>query len=155
MSTFANARRVFIAAAMVAVVFMQGCGGGGSAGPATDDTAASTSVSPIAIFPISHDYTVAGTYELTLTGQYKVTSISGPDQLEVWFTFSGEGATSGAAEPTYALSSDGQIINVRQTLTVTTASTAGAGPWQVSIRCRTGSSTGTLTNLTLHSAMAG
>jgi hypothetical protein len=90
---------------MLAVMLTQGCGGDGSPDrPTFDDTAASTQVSRDVVNVVSHNYADAGTYTLTVTGQYTVTSFTAADRLAVWFAFSGQGtAAVGPSEPTYAL----------------------------------------------------
>jgi hypothetical protein len=121
-----------------------GCGGDGSEPPvkAFDETAASTAISHFQAQPIRHDFTEAGTYTLTLTGNY-----AGPsDTLQVWFSFSGQGTTEGNATPSYTVAA--QPVAVNQTLHVTLT---GAGPWQMLIESQlVGDTTGTLTNLKLH-----
>lgn len=141
-----------ILAVFLLAVALAGCGGGGSDDrPAFDDTAASTQISRNGVYPISRIYTTAGTYTVTVSGQYAVTNTSGLDQLAVWFSYSGQGTMTGTAQPTYTISANGQTITVSQSVTVTTAS---VGPWQMDVFCFTaGGSTGTMTNLTMHSVL--
>ena len=132
-------------------VALTGCGGGGSDDQATfDDSAASTQVSRDGVYPVSTNYPSVGTYTVTLTGDYKVTGFDQPDQLAVWFSYSGHGTIVGEAQPNYAIANNGQTIKISQTLTVHAASD---GQWQLSVLCFTGGSTGTLSNLTLHSVL--
>jgi hypothetical protein len=140
-----------ILCAFLLAVALAACGGGGSDDRlAFDDTAPSTQVSRASVYPISRNYATGGTYAVVVSGQFAVTNFAGPDQLAVWFSFSGHGTLTGAAQPTYAISANGQIITVSQSVTVTTS---GAGPWQMEVLCFTGGSTGTMTNLTMHSVL--
>ena len=151
MFVFANSRRVVLVAAAVTAMLLTACGGGGSDDrPTTNDTAASTAISSNGTYPVSHTYTTAGTYTLTVSGQYATTQVTGPDALRVFFSFSGQGTVSGDSGPTYAVTSNGQAVTIGQTVTVTTK---GAGPWQMAILCFTGNSSGTMTNLNLESVL--
>lgn len=138
---------------LIAALALVGCGGGGSdnSQPGTNDSAASVSVSPAAVIPISHDYATAGTYTITVTGQYAVTTFYGPDAMQVSLSYSGAGTVTGDAYPTYVVSSNGQTITVNQTVTLVTS---GTGPWQMEVICFTGTSAGTMTNLNMHSTPA-
>jgi hypothetical protein len=147
--SFANPRRAVLWAIAAAAVLLSACGGGGSdSRPTTNDTVASTAVSPDATYPVAHKYAGAGTYTLTVTGRYTAAQVSGADALRVFFSFSGQGAVTGDSGPSYAVSSSGQVIAVSQTVTVTTT---GSGPWQMAVLCFTGSSSGTMTDLNLES----
>ena len=138
---------------LLLAVALSACGGGGDDKPDRPtfiETVASADISSSASYPIQHNYAAAGTYTLTLTGQYKVTSFSGPDRLAVWFSPSGQGTISAGAQPNYSVSANGQTINVSQEVTLTTT---GSGPWLVQILCFTDRSTGTMSNLAFTSVL--
>jgi hypothetical protein len=136
-------------ALICALAVLAGCGGNDSTVRAQfDETAPSTAISREQAQPIVHTFTEAGTYTLTVTGDYKASPPAPGDLLQVWFSFSGQGSVDGNAEPQYALSADGATAHVSQSINVTLT---GSGPWQVTIACQmAGSSTGTLMNLRLH-----
>lgn len=143
---------LFISALALALA---GCGGDGGGddppGKSSFDEAApaSVAISHDPSEPISHTFTEAGTYTLTATGAFTATSVAPSDALRVWFSFSGQGnLIAGDAEPTYTLSTNGQTVQVQQSVTVTLT---GAGPWQLIMLCQAAeTSTGTLTDLKLH-----
>lgn len=139
-----------ILAAFLLAVLLSGCGGGGSDSPAIEftDTAPTMQVSRVYAAPISRDYPQAGTYTLTVIGTYAVTSFVGADKLSVFFSFSGRGQMVGEGYPTYAITANRQSITVSQSVTVTMT---GAGPWQMEVLTYTGTSEGTLSNLTMTS----
>lgn len=138
-----------LASAAALSIALLGCGGGGSDDPGTNDSAASVAVSRAMAIPLSHTYTSAGTYTVTVSGQYAVTTFFGPDSLQVSTSYSGQGSISGNPYPTYTLSSNGQVVTINQTVTVVAA---GTGPWELEVSMFTGTSAGTMTNLNMHTA---
>ena len=142
-----------ILAALLALV-LAGCGGGGDDPPdnrpSFTEAVTSADISSSATYPITHHYATAGTYTLTVTGQFTVGRYSVPDRLAVWYSYGGHGTVSGTSQPNYAVSASGQVINVSQELTLTTT---GAGPWEMQILCFTDTSAGTMANLRLTSVL--
>lgn len=152
MTKIKEAARLVSLAGLVAA--LHGCGGNSDAGPTTVDTTATAAVSAFTRddAAVLHNYTKAGTYELTVTGTYTTAAFAGADHLSVWVAFSGQGSTTGDAEPTYSLSADGQVVTIRQTMSVTMT---GDGPWQAAVQVFTDGATGSVTNLTLRSELTG
>lgn len=136
-----------LGAVVWALAALQGCGGGKDNRPTWDDTAASFTASSVASRPISRNYDGAGTYTITVSGTYTVTSVAAPDRLGVFFSMSGQGTLQGQSQPTYSLSSNGQVVTVSQTVTM---NATGEGPWQMSVLCVTDGTVGTMSNLAMH-----
>lgn len=140
------------AATLLTLSALTGCGGsdGGNDDPGTNDTAPTFAVNSQRAEPITHVFNAAGTYTLTLKGDYAPTAPAAADSLDVWFSFSGQGSIdSGNDQPVYTVQAGNVSTRIDQSVTVTLT---GAGPWQVTILCNTLSSSGTMTNLTLHTA---
>jgi hypothetical protein len=138
-----TALRLSVAAAILAT--LAACGGSSGDEGESDarDVAPSFVVSTQQAAPIVHTFTEAGTYELTLTGDYAPTS-STLDSLDVWFSFSGQGSVTGNGQPTYTV--NGKDTKVRQSVTVTLT---GQGPWEMTVLCGTIFASGTMSALTL------
>jgi hypothetical protein len=119
--------------------------GGDSGDPGTNDTVAAAAVTPQGTEPITHEFTKAGTYRLRITGQYQAAPPAA-DELDVWFSFSGQGTSSGNMEPSYAVSQAGTAA-IDEAVTVTLT---GQGPWQLIVLCRTSSGSGTISNVNLN-----
>lgn len=135
----------YVLASLALAGILVGCGGDDSgAENATDDTVASVDVTPQGVQALTHSFTEPGTYTLTASGNYKAPG--GGESLQVWFSFSGQGAVDGNAEPTYAVSGLG-TASIGQSVDVTLT---GLGPWQVTIYCRTSIGSGVITDLKLH-----
>jgi len=134
--------RTLACAALLA--FLAACGGDGTPDGKShfDETAPATAISSQQAQPITHAFTEAGTYTLTLTGTY-----TGPaDTLQVWWSFSGQGSVNGNTEPSYTVT--GAPVAVNQSIDVTLT---GAGPWELIVASQVvGPSTGILTDLKLH-----
>jgi microcompartment protein CcmK/EutM len=117
------------------------------------DTDASESIVPLTDYvPVSRSLPEAGTYEITATARYQVTSFSSVDRLRVYFNYSGGGTLHGDAEPEYTISANGQYIMVSQSATVIAT---GAGPWSMglAVRLSNGTSAGTLINTMMRTTL--
>jgi hypothetical protein len=137
------------AATLLTLSALTGCGGD-SGDPGTNDTAPTFTVTSEQAQPITHVFTAAGTYTLTLKGDYAPTAPVSADLLDVWFSFSGQGSiVSGNDEPAYPIQSGNASTRIDQSITVTLT---GAGPWQVTILCNSASASGTMTGLVLNTA---
>ncbi len=149
-----SAGRFAARVALAACAVLAGCGGDDGAPEAKatyDDAVATVAVSPLMETPITRQLTQAGTYTLTLTGDYRTAQLpAGADGVGVWFSYSGQGSISGDAQPVYQVSAAGQTVSVSQSVTITTT---GEGPWQVAILCRANTSSGTLGNLKMHTVL--
>jgi len=136
------------AATLLTLSALTGCGGSGDGDPGTNDTAPAFTVNSQQSQPITHIFAAAGTYTLTLKGDYAPTAPASNDTLDVWFSFSGQGSIdSGSDEPIYTVQAGNASTRIDQSITVTLT---GAGPWQVSILCNSTFASGTMTGLVLN-----
>jgi hypothetical protein len=133
----------------VAVVALHGCGGSSSSSPPPSDdiVVASAMVNSVTIAPITRGFDAAGRYELTVTGTFTAGTVSAADNLALRFSISGQGAVTGNAQPSFAITKTAQAIPLSQTITF---ETAGAGPWSVQIQLATQAVAGTVSDLRLH-----
>jgi hypothetical protein len=138
-------RHILSIAAIAAVSALAACGGsGGNEDPGVNDTAPTYTVTTIQSTPITHDFTQAGTYVLTVSGDFATTTDTGP--VNVWFSFGGQGSIkSGDAEPAIPVTAAATHFQQQIAIELT-----GAGPWDVQILTNTMSAFGTMTNLTLN-----
>lgn len=136
--------------AVLALALLTACGGSGNDGPWTKDVAGDFTVSNYQGTPLVRNFDSAGTYTLTLTGNYAPDAPYRADSLDVWYSFSGQGnITSGNDEPSYAVAAGQTAVAVNQTITITLT---GAGPWQMRVLCaNVGPTDGTMSGLTLFS----
>jgi len=141
-------RRLVAVLTLAAVATLTACGGSsGDEDPGTNDVAATYVVTTQQAAPIAHTFTEAGTYTLTVTGDY-APAAGASDTLNVWFSFSGQGSiASGNAEPAILVS--GASVHLKQSVSVTLT---GAGPWDVQILTNTALASGTMTSLTLNTS---
>jgi len=114
------------------------CGGGGDDEQPGKTEAAANDPKPMRLCAapeIRHLFPTTGSYTMTLTGTYTVTKLNEPDNLSVFFSFSGQGThVSGDSYPVYPISAVGQVVAINQTVTI---NMTGVGPWQMDIVCYT------------------
>lgn len=148
MARFSITRRLASIAAVLALAALTACGGssGDEQDQGTKDVAPTFTASTQQATPIVHEFTTAGTYTLTLTGDYAPAAPQSSDTLNISASFSGQGTVSGGDQAVYTIAAGSQSVKISQTIRVTLE---GAGPWEVSILCGTAFASGTMSALTL------